>query len=446
MAKRQCCGLSSSSAKLMVIDLYREHIPLDIFINIFSRLPAESVCCIRCVCKTMLDTVDNCSFVTLHTRSLVNATNGVTHVPQLMFFTLSCNPPGHLAALHSLKYDGGNTLTKGKHAVSVFTSKDYDLSRYTVDFVFCNLFCLRNIRYNKCGHCFLVNPLMGEVLRLPTSNVHGTNFRFRDWYGMGIDSSTGTYKIVRVSKFCKENVAGEFLVAQVFELGTSSWREIPSVPPCQLNTTRCVSAYGDMHWLFIKVSEKICQIVSFDFKKEEFYSAPHPGFQGWNHSHLVANLHLITLRGSLATVDSSSSTGVTMNIEIWVLKDYDKKEWTRDYTINIEMIGLHPNFRSIDIICGEWEHGIFLKNMRRCPTYFFLDLNRVSMKIATFGGEDICRIYSYTKSLISLKDYGNILEAETGSGSLKCFGQLIEGEAEGFSLSEQHMLLRRSFI
>ncbi|KAL6290685.1 hypothetical protein ACE6H2_008195 [Prunus campanulata] len=67
-----------------------------------------------------------------------------------------------------------------------------------------------------------------------------------DKYGMGFDNITNTYKIVRVS--CHEKDIKIQVAAEVFILGTSSWRELPSVPPCHL-TRKSACAHGDMHWL-----------------------------------------------------------------------------------------------------------------------------------------------------------------------------------------------------
>lgn len=135
-----------------------------------------------------------------------------------------------------------------------------------------------------------------------------------------------------------------------------------------------------------------------------------------------------------------------MNMDIWVLKDYDKKEWTRDYSIDLEMPpNLHPKFGGMDFTCDQWEHGIFFKNFRHIPT-FFLDLRCLSICPVIFGSGDFTDVLSYTGSLISLKDHRNSVEAETGTGSLKSYGKLIEGEARGFSLFEKHVLRRISFI
>lgn len=401
----------------------RGQLPMDVLADIVVRLPAESVCCIQCVSKALLDMVDHHSFVTRHTGLLV-ATNAVHQVPQLMFFTRSYVPyPGttgeHYVAFQSIKFDGSTSaLTRGNFAISVTPLDRFERAIYRVTFVFCNLIGFIS---NRSGF-FLINPLKGEVLRLPSDNPQRPNSEvLGTYYGMGFDNITNTYKIVCVTGIY--STVPETWFTQILVLGTSSWRDISSVPPCALSTQRRVCAYGDTHWLTL-CDLRTCHIISFDFKKEEFYCLPHPVLQSSNdHLNLFVHLHLLTLRGSLAMVDTSSSTGSTMNMDIWMLKDYDKKEWTRDYSINLEMPpNLHPKFGATDFTCDQWEHGIFFKNFRQIPT-FFLDLRCLSICPVIFGSGDFTNLFSYTGSLISLKDYRNSVEAETGSGSLKSYGK-----------------------
>lgn len=119
---------------------------------------------------------------------------------------------------------------------------------------------------------------------LPTSSVQvpaAPSYRrgraFFDWYAMGFDNITNTYKILRVcGKPFPKN-----MVAQILVLGTSTWQEISSVPPCEGLSHKNVSACGDMHWVInwgtrITAMGETSNIISFDFKKEEFYCIPHP--------------------------------------------------------------------------------------------------------------------------------------------------------------------------
>lgn len=135
---------------------------------------------------------------------------------------------------------------------------------------------------------------------------------------------------------------------------------------------------------------------------------------------------------------------MTTRIEIWVLKDYDKKEWRRAYNLNIEMFDLRKQFgmkwHHWYVSCGEWEHGIFFKNFEKIPT-FFLDLRCGSMNPATCGSGYRTKILSYTGSLICLRDYDSLVEAILSNRSMKSYGNLLKEEAQGgFRLCEVHKL------
>lgn len=92
-----------------------------------------------------------------------------------------------------------------------------------------------------------------------------------------------------------------------------------------------------------------------------------------------------------------------LSVEIWVLKNYEKKEWALDHKIDNKMFFVR-SLRSIET-CGEWEYGIFLtdeyKSMRYILPGTFTRRSQSNVKLS---------IRSYTKSLISLETYGNLVE------------------------------------
>ncbi|KAL6200495.1 hypothetical protein ACLB2K_030276 [Fragaria x ananassa] len=366
-------------------------LPEEIVFHILSRLPVSSLCCIRCVSKALLHIVDDHFFISLHTARLTTVTNPVAddhhQVPRLMFFARPSNRSEGFLALQSLKYDGiTGTLTKGKYAVRVSSSDQSERAVYHVHFVYCNLFFLKDGLHQDC---FLLNPLRGgEVLRLPRSPItQHSNFACGDWYGMGFDSTANTHKILHVT--------WNRQVAEVLVLGTRSWREISSVPPLGLSNKKHVCAYGDMHWL---------------------------------------------IDGSIG--------GMNMSISIWVLKDYENKQWTLDYTMEIEKLETQPKFGFMYASCGEWEHGIFYKEGFARNITLFLDLRRndANRVIRQRECDGYTNIFSYTQSLISLKDYASAGSEELVTEGLKSYGNLIEGEEQGFSISEKQMLRGSSFI
>lgn len=48
---------------------------------------------------------------------------------------------------------------------------------------------------------------------------------------------------------------------------------------------------------------------------------------------------MLNLRGSVAIVDATSVS--VAEVEVWVLKSYDKKEWLKDYHIKLDLSPSH---------------------------------------------------------------------------------------------------------
>ncbi|KAL6179764.1 hypothetical protein ACLB2K_046435 [Fragaria x ananassa] len=288
-------------------------LPVDVLVDILLRLPAKSVGCIKCVSKTLLNMVNNISFSTLHTRS-----HTTDQVPRL----ICCSRHHPLLTLQSLKYKH-NSVTNGRHAITI-SSSTYSFLR----FVFCNLFCLGS----KNGDSMLINPL-GErgLLRLPETSFAG--LENDSLFGMGFDDKTNTYKIVCVSSHDET----KSMTTHVLVLGTNSWRQTSSLPPCEFSciNDQPVCANGAVHWLAtirVRATRRDrsrivdCRVVSFDFRREEFCWTPTPpAFVP-----LESNIRLFSLSGCLAIAVTKlpRSIGDTI-MEVWVLKDSDEKQWVR---------------------------------------------------------------------------------------------------------------------
>lgn len=437
--KKKMCFNKRNTEPKTLMDL-----PMDILVDILMRLqPAiESLSQFRCVSKTALNFIDSPFFAQLHTSRLLNcAASGaaIVQVPQhiLLAEFQTCDVLKRQIGLHPIKYTTGAGHDDASAIVFKHALPDWKIfcggCPYDVHFVFCNLIGFKARALTSS--CFLFDALRGEVLQLPLMWRNRSPFNMGSyltftWYGMGFDNLSCTYKIVCVSTW---SIRAD-LEAHVYTLGasatTSSWRQIHSVPPRVLSNKN-VSAYGDMHWFIVPdqpqrswSNDADSYIISFDFKKEEFVWTPHPNLPGFvNH---FRAMHLLNLRGSLAIVDFSDHERYggyegQRYVDIWVLKDYSKKkkEWTMDYKIKTPII-----MTSLKSAIGEWEHGIFYTCFP-LPNCYFLDLrnksteciqwealfrNLSSYNYNYWSGEKKTKMISYTKSLISLRNYGNLLE------------------------------------
>ncbi|XP_050368812.1 F-box protein At3g07870-like [Argentina anserina] len=300
-------------------------LPDDVIESILLRLPAKSICCMQCASKAFSNIIDNSLFASLHISTVLNnGMNSATEVPQFMLFDRSrpITDVYHIQ-LHPLKYIGKSNFKKLNYGFLV--SKILSINLYDVEFVFRNLLFFKSESIFG-GPSYLLNPFKGEVLMIPNTETNSEYYtHLSDWYGMGFDSTTNTYKIVHAYKDSKNHQP--VLAAEVYVLRPRSsclWRVIQSVPSCDLSR-KCVCAYGDMHWLVEKGSHRDIgggrsHIISFDFKKEEFCWTPHPTLPEMCYNKLsVSDYYFLNMKGSLTIVDVSSGKF----IEIWVMKDYD---------------------------------------------------------------------------------------------------------------------------
>ncbi|KAL6226109.1 hypothetical protein ACLB2K_000074 [Fragaria x ananassa] len=205
-----------------------ELVPMELVVDILRRVPAKSVCRIRCVSKMLLSIIDSPSFVTLHFTFLLDPDSHLPPDPPqfILHYNLSS---GLRFTFHSLHYDLSNAHGAQLNPRLILQSSN--LIYYSLQFVFCNMFC---IKWGDPALIFLIDPLRGEVLKLPPSPVCGS-YSHSTYVstGMGFDSITNTYKILHVTNILIYNPSGteSCCVSQVLVLGTSEWRQVTSAPP-----------------------------------------------------------------------------------------------------------------------------------------------------------------------------------------------------------------------
>nr|CAN79348.1 hypothetical protein VITISV_019896 [Vitis vinifera] len=129
-------------------------------------------------------------------------------------------------------------------------------------------------------------------------------------------------------------------------------------------------------------------------RQEEFKSIPHQEFS----SKVSKWFELVDLRGYLGMVDFSLGT----HIEIWKLKDYEKKEWVREYRIDIKPPHGVPINEYIEVV-GLMEDGeILLKHYETLVAYNSKINGLRCIQILSGGLQmDTTQVYVYTGSLVS---------------------------------------------
>lgn len=188
------------------------------------------------------------------------------------------------------------------------------------------------------------------------------------------------------------------LGAKVNCLGTGLWREINQVPLYPISGSP-VFSHGFLHWIkdpFFVDGKLEGTIIRFDFNKEEFTLIPRPTFVTSDECcYHFDSFKLIEFKGEVGMVDLLMEE----SIEIWVMKDYDNKEWSKQYRFSIRAPRGSRFFDCHTQVLGFWKDEDILLKFKE--GYFIYSPNRGLRYMCSVldGDATVCNIRG---SLISL--------------------------------------------
>ncbi|KAG7585458.1 F-box associated domain type 3 [Arabidopsis thaliana x Arabidopsis arenosa] len=278
-----------------------EHIPLDLTIEILSRLPAKSVGRFRSVSKLWSTITTSQDFVnSFATRSWGSRSSVLLTVRKDdILFVFS-------SSLHKNSSDGQFSCV-GSYQ---FTNPNFG-----------NLFGY----YYVHGLIFLQgtkqlviwNPTLKRFLTLPKPEGKCES----GCIVVGYDSSEGKYIVLRVLRgftICIHTLGtqGQGLCEKIITMGVP--RHIPTIHFC--GCINGVMYYGAAVFVDIGLEH---YIISFDVRSEKFNQIKCP------ERNFLVSSHMVPYEGRLAIVN-------TMNlpsIELWILKNGDRHEWTHKHFV-----------------------------------------------------------------------------------------------------------------
>ncbi|KAM6565339.1 hypothetical protein CsatA_024467 [Cannabis sativa] len=299
---------------------YIEELPHEIFFNILSRLPLQSLMQCKLVSKHYYTSIKHPLAISMHLSQPKNN--------HLLCF---CDYPKSLDVVYlnpSHENDNNMLLTITSKPILPFESTHFDFDVVGS----CNgLVCLYN-RLNNNNPLFIFNPFTKEYRELPHLVYLPNLVVLRVVLGFGFHPRTKTYKAIEIVYYMEGNNLYLGTIKEtkvyVFNLGEDcQWRCIDQKPHKIITCPSSdVLVNGNLHWLTMRYQTHLVDIVSFDLDKEEFHVIPQPVDFGLNKS----LTHLVTLNDRLSAVVSSKFG----EHEIWVLKDYNKKEsWSKEIVI-----------------------------------------------------------------------------------------------------------------
>ncbi|CAL9216843.1 unnamed protein product [Arabidopsis halleri] len=296
-----------------------DHIPLDLTVEILTRLPAKSLLRFKCVSKLWSSIIQSQGFIdsfysisSTRPRSIVAFTNGLFAKDEdKRLFIFSSSQEGH------------------ESSSSVINNLDMTIPSLTV----CNNPASRCVSVNGFVACSLntglmiCNPSTRQVIVLPILPPrHAPKMRGRC---LGYDPVDDQFKaLALISSRLPNNHSVEHLVLTLKgDKKKYSWRQIQgnnNIPPYSPVTMRvCINGvvyYGA--WTPRPSMNAV--IVCFHVRSEKitFIKAPKDVVQWW------ADSSLMEYKGKLASIVRYPYARFD-SFDLWVLEDIEKHEWSK---------------------------------------------------------------------------------------------------------------------
>ncbi|KAG7536363.1 F-box domain [Arabidopsis suecica] len=317
------------------------HIPLDLTIEILTRLPVKSLKRFQCVSKEWISIIRNQVFIDSffsmsQTRSrflvavriaenrviLLSSSHNETEVPTTSLVT-NLQMPIRGCRLSPIRY------------TSLHTNLEMTVSGLPVDLVHCSsihgLFCF--VDPSDPGRFTICNPSTRQVITLPDTKAFSGRRKSINMF-LGYDPVGNEYKVL-----CSTAVHGEpCQVHKVLTIGGGnlSWRSIKGRKiPRYIVVTNGICIDGMVYYggLTTKRQEKKLWIFRFNVRSEGISSiSTYP--QVTNHG------SLINYNGKVAAA-SPLPRAPRGSFDLWVLDDFDeKRRWLRSQ-FNVHPLVLH---------------------------------------------------------------------------------------------------------
>ncbi|XP_022760436.1 F-box protein At3g07870-like isoform X2 [Durio zibethinus] len=225
--------------------------------DILSRLPINTLFHCRCVCKTFLRFISDPDFGRLHlSRSPLC----------ILIKTMPLQNASKRLQLAQVEANGANFQVLKLNFTPKSNLPTCDISYMNA----CNgLLCL--VGAEKDYSFYVCNPILGEFITIqpPYNDRHRGSF-----LGLGYSAVTNQYKVL-FSYYPVIESANRYVMAEIYTIGTGSWRSIGNAPTDTVALPFNAFLNGALHW-FPCTPNGSEFIHSFDFDAEQFGTLPPP--------------------------------------------------------------------------------------------------------------------------------------------------------------------------
>ncbi|CAN4120675.1 unnamed protein product [Withania somnifera] len=374
--------------------------PLEIIIEILSRLPVKSVLKFKCVSKSWLSLISSSHFVKSHLKISSRNNNNFTNKNLLL---LSMYLPHTLYSC---------TLYSALHEKSIsFINKlnfPWNPSNIIAGVSFCNgLFLICIGMYSN--NLYLWNPSTRKTKKLPFSGAEYS--RCDVTYGFGYDESNDDYNVVEIyGVYGIHYVYGANI--KIYSLRENSWRKIEKYCDALFCPDSGVFLNGSLHW-GVAHNDGSCiywDIVSLNLENEQFgkFSLPNydPGkcTNGSNSRPLgdsSDHFELGTLNWALGKLRDCLCLFCDyykVKLDVWVMKENNgKRSWIKSISLPY-IAGIGP---CISPLCVSDMGDVLLHDGSRVMVYDARNDEYKCVEIHDMDDNGVGAATVYAESLVS---------------------------------------------
>ncbi|XP_062016240.1 F-box protein CPR1-like [Rosa rugosa] len=342
-----------------------EHIPEDVIVKIFQRLPIKSL-----IRFTSLS--QRWRFIILRDPHFATSQFQIASGNNKSVCFLSYSDSNFFESLNL------QTPSSFRNLTCPFKQPD--------SMVFIHSSCRGLMFANFCGQGivarYIWNPSTGFFKKLPDPGVKD---EFLVFSGFGYISATDDYKILIANS---KREKGEKPRIRIFSSKSNSWKRIQDSQYSASSTTIMGTLLNEaLHWL--EMFDDV--IVAFDLADEEFRTMPLPVVE----DHYAGDYfrHLGVLGGSLCVFGQADTNAGSM--DMWVMREYDAgNSWTKLF--NLKFSNQPEGIISVNPI---WvmETGTFLEIHSNSET-------RVKLVRSYYNEEKIEEIHMDRQSMIGYEE------------------------------------------
>ncbi|XP_058196896.1 F-box protein CPR1 [Rhododendron vialii] len=295
--------------------------PLDVIVEILSRLPVKPLLRFRCVSKPLCALIDSHDFIRSHLKLSDETRNHLS----LILWSRSLYSVDFASLDNAVELD--HPLISRDNRTEVLGSSD-------------GLICLINCP--DMGPMAIWNPSTRRCHKLPILELESLGQVTAEddmIYGFGYDSVNDDYKVVSIFQMIGDRKDSFVSFVKVYSMKSNSWGRIQDFPYCHPYKWRCGVFVGSaLHWIVRRMPEDTANLIAaFDLTNEDYKLVPQPEF-----SDNTFHMYIAELGGCLCILCNYDPA----RFEVWVMKDYGVKEsW-----IKLFSIAQPEEIRSLDFV------------------------------------------------------------------------------------------------